>query len=123
MSRKGDPMDIPRLRYATIVGTCLQVAMTLIGHFVPLVRANFMYGGLAISLLAGVLYGMRAAGGWGGAAAGGALAGAVCALIGIAVSCLLGDVPAAILLFGTLGSAVAGLIGGLVARALRAAPR
>jgi hypothetical protein len=35
-------MDTLRLRYATIVGTCLQVAMTLIGHFVPLVRANFM---------------------------------------------------------------------------------
>jgi hypothetical protein len=116
-------MDIPRLRYATIVGTCLQVAMTLIGHFVPLVRANFMFGGLAFSLAAGVLYATRAAGGWGSAAGGGAIAGGVCALIGIAISCLLGDVPPAILLFGTLGSAVAGLIGGLVARALRSAPR
>jgi hypothetical protein len=114
-------MDIPRLRYATIAGTCLQVAMTLIGHFVPLVRANFMYGGLTFSLVAGVLYGMRAAGGFGGAAAGGAIAGAVCALTGIAVSCLLGDVPAVILVFGTLGSAVAGLIGGLLGRALRRA--
>jgi hypothetical protein len=114
-------MDIPRLRYATIVGTCLQVAMALIGHFVPLVRANFMYGGLGLSLVAGLLYGTRAAGGWGGAAAGGAIAGGVCALIGIAVSCLLGDVPAVILAFGTLGSAVAGLIGGLLGRALRPA--
>ena len=115
-------MDTARLRYATIVGTCLQVAMTLIGHFSAPVRANFMYGGLAISLIAGVLYAVRAAGGWGSAAAGGALAGAVCALIGIAVSCLLGDVPPVILIFGTLGSLVAGLIGALVARALRAAP-
>jgi hypothetical protein len=115
-------MDTGRLRYATIVGTCLQVAMTLIGHFVPLVRANFMFGGLAFSLLAGVLYARRAAGGWGSAAGGGALAGAVCALIGIALSCLLDDVPPAILLFGTLGSAVAGLIGGLIARALRRTP-
>jgi|HubBroStandDraft_6_1064221.scaffolds.fasta_scaffold103227_3 hypothetical protein len=112
-------MDTLRLRYATIVGTCLQVAMTLIGHFVPLVRANFMYGGLTFSLIAGVLYALGAAGGWGSAAAGGAIAGGLCALIGIAVSCLLGDVPAPVLLFGTLGSAVAGLIGALVARALR----
>src|ERR1700722_6678750 len=115
-------MDTQRLRYATIIGTCLQVAMTLIGHFVALVRTNFMFGGLAFSLIAGVLYGTRAAGGWGGAAAGGAIAGAVCALIGIAVPCLLGDVPPAIIIFGTLGSAVAGLIGGLIARALRRAP-
>jgi hypothetical protein len=112
-------MDASRLRYATIVGTCLQVAMTLIGHFVPLVRANFMYGGLTISLIAGVLYATRGAGGWGSVAAGGAIAGGVCALIGIAVSCVLGDVPPPILIFGTLGSAVAGLIGALVARALR----
>jgi hypothetical protein len=114
-------MDTARLRYATLVGTCLQVAMSLIGHFVPLVRANFMYGGLTLSLIAGVRYALRATGGWGSAAAGGAIAGGVCALIGIAVSCALGDVPAAILLFATLGSAVAGLIGGLGARALRPA--
>jgi hypothetical protein len=116
-------MDILRLRYATIVGTCLQVAMTLAGHFVALVRANFMFGGLAFSLIAGVLYATRAGGGWGSVAAGGAVAGALCALIGIAVSYLLGDVPAAILLFGTLGSAVAGLIGALVTRALRPGSR
>jgi hypothetical protein len=115
-------MDIPRLRYATIVGTCLQIGMALIGHFAPLVRANFMFGGLAFSVIAGVLYATRAGGGWGSVAAGGAIAGGLCALIGIAVSCALGDVPAPILIFGTAGSAVAGVIGALLARALRRAP-
>ena len=51
-------------------------------------------------------------------AAGGAIAGGVCALIGIALSCALQDVPAPVLLFGTLGSAVAGMLGALAARAV-----
>jgi hypothetical protein len=43
---------------------------------------------------------------------GGVLAGAICALIGIAVSYFLKDVPASLMLLGTLSSAVTGAIGG-----------
>jgi hypothetical protein len=111
-------MNTPRLRYASLIGTVLQLAMTISGHFVPLIRANFMYGGLGFSLLAGVLYGARASGRWLDTAGGGAIAGGVCALIGIALSCALQDVPAPVLLFGTLGSAVAGMLGALAARAV-----
>ncbi len=110
-------MNTPRLRYASLVGTILQLAMVIAGHFVPLIRANFMYGGLGFSLLAGVLYGVRTSGRWRDTAAGGAIAGGVCALIGIALSCALKDVPPPVLLFGTLGSVVAGLLGALGARA------
>ncbi len=55
-------------------------------------------------------------GGWGGALGGGALAGGLCAIIGIAVSAALGDVPPMILVMGTAASAVTGLIGGAVGK-------
>lgn len=47
-----------------------------------------------------------------GSAVGGAIAGAACALIGIAVSYLLGDVAVTVLVLGTVSSAVTGAIGG-----------
>jgi hypothetical protein len=49
---------------------------------------------------------------------GGVVAGASCAFIGLAVSVLLKDVPASLLLFGTAGSAVTGLIGAATGKAL-----
>jgi hypothetical protein len=115
-------MNTPRLRYATFIGTLLQAAMVIAGHFVPLVKSGFMFGGLALSLVAGVLYGARAGGGFAAAAAGGALAGGACALIGILLSFMLGDVTAPVIAFGTVGSAVSGLLGALVSRAAAKAP-
>ncbi len=109
-------LDSRSLTTATVIGTVLQLAMVIAGHFVPYVRDHvFMFGGMGISALAGLLYG-RAASGFGAAALGGAVAGAVCALIGIAVSVFLGDTAAMILAFGTISSAVAGAIGGIVGR-------
>jgi hypothetical protein len=49
---------------------------------------------------------------------GGALAGAVCAVIGIAASVVLGDTAAVILAIGTVSSAVTGAVGGLLGRAI-----
>jgi hypothetical protein len=42
---------------------------------------------------------------------GGLVAGGLCALIGIFISYWLGDVPAAVLAFGTASSAVTGALG------------
>jgi len=75
----------------------------------------FAIGGMAISLVAGVLYARAARVARGPAALNGAIAGGACALIGIAISYLFGDVPAAVLGFGTASSAVTGAIGGAVA--------
>jgi hypothetical protein len=103
------------LQRATIVGTPLQLAMVVLGHFFPFIALHvFMFGGMAISALAGLLYTREAAAGFGPAALGGAIAGAVCALIGIAVSVLLGDTLAMILAIGTASSAVTGALGGLI---------
>ncbi len=103
----------------TIVGTVLQVVMVVAGHYVDFIRQNvFAIGGMGISLVVGVLYVRAAARSAGGAALGGGFVGGGCALLGIFVSVLLGDVPANILVFGTLGSLLAGLIGGVVAYAV-----
>jgi hypothetical protein len=106
----------PALRNATVIGTILQLAMVISGHWVAFIRLHgFAVGGMAISAIAGVLYARAARVGRGPAAAKGAIAGGVCGLIGICLSYLLGDVPAAVLGFGTLSSAVTGAVGGLVA--------
>lgn len=107
------------LSSATLIGTVMQLAMVVCGHFVPAVAKSFGVAGITISLLAGLLYaiwGRHAARGT--AASGGALAGGICAVIGIAVSYVLGDVPAGILVFGTLSSAITGALGGVIGSAL-----
>ena len=104
------------LRNATVIGTVLQLAMVVSGHFVVFIRLHvFAIGGMAISLAAGVVYARAARVARGPSAWNGALAGGACALIGIIVSYGLGDVPAAVLALGTLSSAVTGALGGAVA--------
>jgi hypothetical protein len=106
-------MNPKALIVATVIGAVAQLAMIIAGHFVPTVREHgFAIGGMLISLLAGAYYVRLAKGGWGSSLLGGGIAGGVCALIGIAPSVALGDVPADILLFGTLGSTLAGFLGG-----------
>jgi hypothetical protein len=110
-------MNRRALLIATAVGAAAQLAMVLVGHVVPVVREHgFAIGGMLISAIAGALYVRLARSGWGAGLAGGAIAGGVCALIGIAPSVALGDTPADILLFGTLGSTVAGVVGGALGK-------
>lgn len=101
------------LLVATIIGTVLQTAMVVAGHSNRSIAKLFAVGGMSLSLIAGVIYATMARGSTTGSAViGGVLAGAICALIGIAVSYFLKDVPASLLLLGTLSSAVTGAIGG-----------
>lgn len=103
-----------------IVGTVLQLAMILVGHFNEFVRMNvFAVGGVTISLVVGALYGATSAASAKEGALGGAVVGGACALIGIVVSVLLGDTEPLILVVGTVSSSVTGLIGGAVAAAVR----
>jgi hypothetical protein len=101
-----------------VVFTALQVAMVVAGHYSPAIAQWFAIGGMGLSLLAGIALAWRSGDSLAGAALGGALVGAECAFVGIAVSLLLGDVEPMLLAFGTLGSAVAGAIGGALARLL-----
>jgi hypothetical protein len=107
-------------RNATILGTLLQLAMVVSGHWVEFIKLNvFAVGGMLISALAGVIYARLARVDRKKSAVQGAIAGGLCALIGIAVSFFLGDVPASILALGTLSSAVTGAIGGAIAGGTR----
>jgi hypothetical protein len=110
-------MNRQTLIKATLIGLVLQLIMVVSGHFVPPIKECFGIVGMLISLLAGVIYVRTTRGSWGDSLLGGALAGGICALLGIAVSFALGDVDAGVLIYGTLGSAVAGLIGGAIAKA------
>ncbi|MBV9992981.1 MAG: hypothetical protein JOZ72_17015 [Alphaproteobacteria bacterium] len=103
------------LQRATIVGTVLQIGWVLIGHFFPAVRgmANlFLFGVMMISALAGYLYAVDYASGFGRGILGGAIAGGVCALIGVAGAVLIGDAPFATLALWTAISVVTGAAGG-----------
>ena len=118
-------MDTKALITATVIGTVLQLAMIVAGHYVPFVRDQvFMLGGLGLSLVAGLIYALGARGRWSGALLGGAIAGGVCALIGIAASVALKDTAPMILAVGTLTSVVTGLIGGALGKLMvRTAPQ
>jgi hypothetical protein len=108
-------MNRRALTIATLAGTVLQVAMVVAGHTTASVRALFAVGGMTISLAAGIAYVLLSPRSESASPVlGGLLAGGICALLGIGVSFVLGDVPPALLALGTLSSAVAGAIGGWV---------
>jgi hypothetical protein len=107
-------------RNTTILGTLLQLVMVVSGHWVEFIKLNvFAVGGMLISALAGVIYARLARVDRKKSAIQGAIVGGLCASIGIAVSFFLGDVPANILVLGTLSSAVTGAIGGAIAGGTR----
>lgn len=108
-------MNQAALIRATGIGLLLQAGMVVAGHFVPAIRDFFALGGMGFSALAGWLY-ARAAPHGSQALLGGAIAGGLCAIIGIGVSVLLGDVPASLLVLGTASSLVTGLVGAGVAK-------
>lgn len=108
---------------ATAIGLVLQLAMVLSGHYVEVIKTNvFAAGGMGISLVAGLIYGVLARAAWPPSLLGGLTAGGVCALLGIAVSLALSDVIPMILVVGTLSSAAAGLVGGAVGKLLARRP-
>src|SRR5665647_451054 len=102
---------------ATLIGTVLQLVMVVVGHYNARVAGLFAVMGMFLSLVAGFLFGR-----WsgdlrgGGAALGGLVAGGVCALLGILESFYLGDVPAWVIAFGSVSSAVTGAIGGFLGK-------
>jgi hypothetical protein len=112
-------MNKESLIIATAVGLVLQLAMVVAGHYLPAIREKgFAVGGMFFSLVAGLVYARLAQDGWAGACGGGAIAGGVCAILAIAVSVTLKDVPPQILAIGTLSSTITGLIGGAVGKLL-----
>ena len=105
---------------ATLIGTVLQLALAVTGHYDPRVANLFAVMGVLLSLVAGFLAGRWSAGlGKGGAAVSGLVAGAACAFIGILESYYLRDVPGWVIAFGPFSSGVTGAIGGFLGRLTR----
>jgi hypothetical protein len=118
--KDGHEMKLRALSIAFGVGLLLQLAMVVTGHFVPVVKNNvFAVGGMAISLFAGFLYARFTTTAWGDSLVGGAVSGGTCALLGIALSAFLKDVPASVLAFGTMASIVTGVAGSALGRMFR----
>lgn len=109
-------MDRRALAAATGIGLILQLSMVVYGHDSEDIKSLFAFGGMAISLIAGVFFAGMAHPGWSQSLAGGGIAGAACALVGIAVSFALGDVPAIILVAGTFASLITGTVGGVIGK-------
>lgn len=110
-------MNTNSLLIATGIGLAAQLMMVIAGHYSAFVKNHlFAVGGMGISLAAGAIYGWRAAEAWGPSLLGGLTAGGICAVLGLAVSVALKDVPPVILTFGTLASAMTGLIGGALGK-------
>lgn len=105
-------MSTRALLIATLIGTVLQTVMVVAGHTNKSIANLFALGGMSLSLIAGIIYAVLAGGTTGSAILGGVVAGGLCALIGIAVSYFLKDVPASLLALGTASSAVTGAVGG-----------
>lgn len=102
---------------ASITGTVLQLLMVVAGHYDTSITIFFPIGGMGFSLVAGLIYTSKARPvATMDAVLGGLLAGAICAFIGIFAAHLWGDVPASLLLLGTLSSAVTGALGGWIGR-------
>jgi hypothetical protein len=110
-------MNTHALLIATGIGLAAQLAMVIAGHYVPFIKDKvFAIGGMLISLVAGLIYARLAAEGWAPSLVGGLVAGGLCAFLGIGLSVALKDTATLILAFGTLGSALAGAVGGAIGK-------
>ncbi len=105
---------------ATLIGTVLQLGLSVGGHYEASIKSMFGILGMVFSLVAGLIFG-RISGGTKQVVAivGGAIAGAVCALIAIVESYILKDVPAWVIAFGPFSSAVTGGLGGFLGKLAR----
>ncbi len=107
-------IDRKILERATLVGIVLEVALVVTSYFVPWVEVHvFQFGGMMIAAIAGYLYGMHSAKGWGASALAGAISGGTCGIIGLAVAVVLKEVPTLALIVGTLICILTGAVGGL----------
>ncbi|MFN8061329.1 MAG: hypothetical protein U0Q12_19365 [Vicinamibacterales bacterium] len=109
------------MNQALAVGTALQIAMVVLGHFVPSLQAMGLFP-IAGTLLGGVtgwLAGKASPATIGGAAGSGGVAGGVAGAIGSLVSTGLGDVPLVNVAIAGGATLASGAIGGALAKAFR----
>jgi hypothetical protein len=102
------------LQRAAVTGILLQLALVVIGHFVPWVRVNyFEFGLMMFAGLAGLFYARDFGRGYGPGALGGAIAGGTSGIIGVSLANILGDLALAVLPLWMGLTVLTGAIGGL----------
>jgi hypothetical protein len=114
------------LMTGTGIGTALQVAMVVIGHFLPVDQQAWWFPAVGTLLggvtgwLAAPAYSAPGAAGTGAAAGQGAVAGGIAGVLGSLVSTALGDVPVSNAVVAGGATVVSGAIGAAL-RAMRGA--
>ncbi|MBV9905558.1 MAG: hypothetical protein JO346_13370 [Alphaproteobacteria bacterium] len=102
------------LQRAAVTGIVLQLALVVICHFVPWVRANyFEFGLMMFAGLAGLFYARDYGRGYGPGALGGAIAGGTSGIIGVSLANILGDLALVVLPLWMGLTVLTGAIGGL----------
>ncbi len=106
-------IDVTLLGRATLVGIILQVALVVLAHFLPWIAFNaLMFGRMCIAGVAGLFYARDLNGGWLRGTVGATIAGTVCAAVGVWISVVLRDMPAPVVPFAVLASALSAFAGG-----------
>ncbi|MGH6878470.1 MAG: hypothetical protein ACREHV_14005 [Rhizomicrobium sp.] len=107
-------VDNRALQRAVLVGTLLQLVFVLIAHFSRWIEMHaLLFAGMMTSATVGYLYAQEVARGYTKGAYGGAIAGGLCAVLGIGVSVLLGDMTGRTLVVRDLISILTGAVGGI----------
>ena len=102
------------IQRAAITGIVLQLAMVMLGHYVPWISANaYQFGMMMICGVAGLLYARDFAKGYARGAFGGAIAGGVCGVIGVSAANILGDLPLGVIPIEVAITILVGAVGGL----------
>ena len=107
-------MDLKILRRAVLVGTVFELLLAVAGHFEPWLKVHFfLFGGMLIAGVMGLLYARDLARGFGPGALGGAAVGMLCGLVAVLAAHYLGDRPDLFLPWGVAVCTVTGAAGGL----------
>jgi len=106
-------IDTVLLWRATLVGTILQIAVVVLGHFIPFISLHAsLFAVMFIAGLAGLFYARDLDRGWALGTLGSVIAGTIGALIGIAMAVAIGDKPASLIRFVIVASLLSSAAGG-----------
>jgi hypothetical protein len=106
-------IDTVLLWRATLVGTILQIAVVVLGHFVPFISLQAsLFAVMFIAGLAGLFYARDLDRGWALGTLGSVIAGTIGALVGIAMAVAIGDKPASLIRFVIVASLLSSAAGG-----------
>lgn len=107
-------VNLKILRRVILVGAMFELLLVVVAHYRPWLKPTFLlFGCMLIAGVAGLLYARDLARGFRAGALGGAAAGALCGLVAVSASNILGDQPELYIPYGVMVSTLTGAVGGL----------